>query len=279
MTLRTTGILHPTSDEEMVRIGPLRALRWMPSDMKAPNSFLLVHGMGAGAHVWRRLGPFLASHGYASHAVWLRHHHPGADPDQLDGLGIQEYAADVVAAAHDLGRPILAGHSSGGLVAQVAAMSFATPGIALLSSTAPFGIPTLHHGWHTARALPAFVGSPVGAGPFIPDARYMRRVHLNGLDTADADAILEHWVAEPRRFVRQVAFWPPHIPRSAIRCPVLVASGSDDLCVIPWVARRLAARYRVVASIYPGRAHLPQLEPGWQDVACDFINWADRFAE
>ena len=229
--------------------------------------------------MWRRMGPYLAENGYASHAVWLRHHHPGSDPSQLRGLGIREYAADVVAAAQEIGRPVLVGHSAGGLVAQVAALGSVAPGIALLTSTAPFGIPTLHRGRHSFQALPSFIGRPFSANHFEPDTDYMRRVHLNGVSERDARGILEHLVPEPRRLVRQLAFWPPHVPRSAIRGPVFVAAGSDDLAVTPWVARRLAARYRVVPSIYPGRAHQLQLEPGWEDVANDLMSWTDRFVE
>ena len=238
---------------------------------------MLIHGLWGGAHMWRRMGPYLAANGYAAYAVWLRHHHPGADHRSLHGVGVREIAADVVEAAREIGGPILVGHSVGGLIAQVAAASWEAPGLVLLSSTGPLGILTLHRGWNTFRALPKFVGHPFRSEPSRPEATYMRRMYFNRLEATEAAALSANLVPEPRRFVRQLAFWPPHVPRSSIRCPVLVASGSDDLGVTPWVARRLGARYRVLPMIYPDRAHMLQIEPGWEDVADNLMRWADRF--
>ena len=261
----------------MVRVGPLRALRWLPTDLRAPSQFLLIHGLWGGAHMWRRMGPYLAAHGYATHAVWLRHHHPGADHRSLQGVGARELAADVIEAAREIGGPILVGHSAGGLIAQVAASGWEAPGLILMAGTGTFVLPVLHRGWPTLQALPRFAGHPLRQEPLRPDADYMRRVFFNRLEADEAAALSEHLVPEPRRYVRQVSFWPPQVPRSAIRCPVLVTSGSEDLGVIPWVARRLGSRYRVLPMIYPGRAHMLQLEPGWEDVANDLMRWADRF--
>lgn len=277
MTTGGSDLFQPTAGEEVVRVGPLRALRWLPTDLRAPSRFLLIHGLWGGAHMWRRMGPHLAAHGYATYAVWLRHHHPGADHRSLHGVGVRELAADVIEAAREIGGPILVGHSVGGLVAQVAASGWEAPGLILMSSAGPLGILTLHRGWATLRALLKFAGHPLRSDPYRPEPAYMRRMFFNRLPAAEAAALSEHLVPEPRRFLRQVAFWPPHVPRSAIRCPVLVASGSEDLGVIPWVARRLGARYRVLPMIYPGRAHMPQLEPAWEDVSNDLMRWADRF--
>jgi len=277
LTSDASDLFQPTAGEEVVRVGPLRALRWLPTDPRAPSSFLLIHGLWGGAHMWRRMGPYLAAHGYATCAGWLRHHHPGADRRSLDGVGVREIAAGVIEAAREIGGPILVGHSAGGLIAQVAAAGWEAPGLILMSSSGPLGIIALHRGWDTPRALPKFAGHPLRSEPLRPDAAYMRRIFFNHLETAEAEALSARLVPEPRRFVRQIAFWPPHVPRSAIRCPVLVTSGADDLGMIPWVARRLGARYRVLPMIYPGRAHMLQLEPAWEDVANDLMRWADRF--
>ena len=277
MTTGASDLFQPTAGEEVVRVGPLRALRWLPTDLRAPSRFLLIHGLWGGAHMWRRMGPYLAAHGFATYAVWLRHHHPGADHRSLHGVGVRDLAADVIEAAREIGGPILVGHSVGGLVAQVAAAGWEAPGLIIMSSTGPLGVLSLHRGWETVPALLKFAGHPLRSEPYQPDPAYMRRMFFNRLQADEAAALSEQLVPEPRRFVRQVAFWPPHVPRSAIRCPVLVASGSEDLGVIPWVARRLGARYRVLPMIYPGRAHMLQLEPAWEDVGNDLMRWADRF--
>ncbi len=271
----TDDIFQPTPTEEVVATGPLRALRWVATDLQAPHTFLMIHGLWSGAHIWRRLGPYLARHGYTTYAVWQRHHQPGANHAQLAGLGIGDYSSDVEAAAREIGEPILVGFSLGGLVAQQVAGRSSAAGVALLASAAPLGIPTLHAGRRTFQAIPKFLGRPIRPGPLRMDFPYARETYFSHL--SDAEAHLAHHVPEPRRIARQVAFWPPRVPASRIRSPVMVAAGTEDRAIIPWVARRLAARYRVIPNMYPGRGHMIPLEPGWEIVGDDLMRWADRF--
>ncbi len=270
-------IFQPTLTEEVVAAGPLRALRWAVTDLQAPHTFLMIHGLWSGAHVWRRLGPYLASHGYTTYAVWQRHHQPGADHAQLEGLGIGDYSSDVEAAARDIGAPILVGFSLGGLVAQQVAARSSAAGLVLLGSTAPWGIPTLQPGLRTLEAIPRFLGRPIRPGPLRMDFPYVRETCFSHLTDAEAEAHLAHHVPEPRRVARELAFWPPRVPASRIRSPVMVAAGTEDRAIAPWVARRLAARYRVIPTLYSGRGHMLPLEPGWEKVGDDLMLWADRF--
>ena len=126
-----------------VTIGPLWALHWPAIGRRAPRTLLAIHGVWVGALVWNQVGPYLASHGYETYAVWLRHHEPGADPGQLEGLGLQDYADDVAAVARNLSAPVLLGHSMGGLLAQLVATATEPSGLALLASAPPFGIPVI----------------------------------------------------------------------------------------------------------------------------------------
>ncbi len=273
----TRDIFQSTSGEEVVSVGPLRALRWRATDLQAPQTFLLIHGIWAGAHVWRRFGPYLAVHGYTTYAVWLRHHHPGADRSQLAGLGIQDYVDDIIAGVAELGAPVLVGHSLGGVVAQAVAAKAEPAGLGLLCSSAPRGMLTLSRLGLTLRAIPKFLGKPFRAGAMPMEFPYARDSAFHRLSDAEAQELLAHHVPAPRRVARQVAFWPPRVPRRHIHCPVLVAAGTDDRLIVPWVANRLAARYQVVPQLYPGRGHMIQLEPGWEVVADDLMRWADRF--
>ena len=121
-------------------------------------------------------------------------------------MGARELANDVIEAAREIGGPILVGHSVGGLIAQVAAAGWDAPGLILMSSTGPFGVPALHRGWATLGALTKFAGHPLRDEPLRPDAAYMRRMYFNHLEATEAAALSERLVPEPRRFVARSRF-------------------------------------------------------------------------
>ena len=257
-----------------VTVGPLQALYWPTTDLKAPQTIVAVHGIWVGAHVWRQLGPYLAAHGYATYAIWLRHHEPGADHRRLEGLGLRDYAEDVAAVVRELGNPVLVGQSMGGLVAQIAAALSEPSGLFLLSSAPPFGIPVIPRPSLLLTGIRSFFGRPFDSSPMHP---FADEVFLERLSPEQRTELATRRVPEPRRLARQLAFWPPVVKRSQIRCPVFVGAGDDDPVISPWVTRRIAARYRVIPIFYDGRGHMLNLEPGWNSVGDDLMRWVERF--
>ena len=257
-----------------VNVGPLQALYWPTADLEAPQTILAVHGVWVGAHVWDQLGAYLASHGYATYAIWLRHHQPGADHRCLEGVGLRDYAEDVAAVVRELDAPVLVGHSMGGLVAQIAATLSDPSGLFLLSSAPPFGVPVIPRPSLLLTGVRNFFGRPFDASPMPPFADAAFLEHLSPDQRARLTA---RRVPEPRRLARQLAFWPPLVRASQIRCPVFVGAGDDDPVIVPWVTRRIAARYRVIPTFYDGRGHMLNLEPGWQSVGDDLMRWVERF--
>lgn len=257
-----------------VNIGPLQALHWPTTDLKAPQTLLAIHGIWVGAHVWNQFGAYLASQGYETYAVWLRHHQPGSDHRQLEGLGLRDYADDVAAVVRELASPVLVGHSMGGLLAQIAATLTEPSGLALLSSAPPFGIPIIPRLPLLITGIRNFFGRPFDSSPMHPfaDDAFLERLSPN--QRAELTA---RRTPEPRRVARHLAFWPPIVRASQIQCPVFVGAGDEDPVVIPWVTRRIAARYRVVPTFYHGRGHMLNLEPGWQAVGDDLMRWVERF--
>ena len=235
---------------------------------------LAIHGVWVGAPVWNQVGPYLASHGYETYAVWLRHHQPGADPGQLEGLGLRDYANDVTAVVRDLGAPVLLGHSMGGLLAQLVATATEPSGLALLASAPPFGIPVIPRLSLLVTGLRHFFGWPFGSVPMLP---FADDAFLGRVSPGQRAALTARRVPEPRRLARQLAFAPPIIKASHVRCPIWVAGGDEDPVIRPWVTRRIAARYGVRPTIYRGGGHMLNLEPGWSSVADDLICWVERF--
>ncbi len=267
---------NPTKGEDVVRVGPLRALRWIGASPRFSQTVLLIHGVWVGAHVWRQLAPYLARHGYTTYAVWLRHHHPGADHGRLNGVGLRDYAYDIVEAVDELNGPVLIGHSMGGIIAQMATAISNPAGLGLLSSAPPLGIPAIPRLSFLASATRHFFGDFVGRQPMGP---FGDRVFHEHLHPEQRDALAGNAVFEPRRVARQLAFWPPHVRRSHVRCPVFVAGGDDDPIITPWQTRQIGRRYQVVPTLYEGRGHMPQLEPSWEVIGDDLMRWMNRFVD
>ena len=269
-------LFNPTKGEDVVRVGPLRALRWIGASPRFSQTVLLIHGVWVGAHVWRQLGPYLARHGYTTYAVWLRHHYPGADHGRLNGVGLRDYAYDIVEAVDELNGPVLIGHSMGGIIAQIATAISNPAGLGLLSSAPPLGIPAIPRLSFLASATRHFFGDFVGRQPMGP---FGDRIFHEHLHREQREALAGNAVFEPRRVARQLAFWPPHVRRSHVRCPVFVAGGDDDPIITPWQTRQIGRRYQVVPTLYEGRGHMPQLEPSWEVVGDDLMRWMNRFVD
>jgi pimeloyl-ACP methyl ester carboxylesterase len=257
-----------------VNLGPLRALHWPTTDTRAPQTILAVHGIWVGAHVWNQFGTYLASQGYETYAVWLRHHQPGSDYRRLEGLGLNDYAKDVAEAVRELESPVLVGQSMGGLLAQIAATTTEPAGLVLLSSAPPFGIPVIPRLSLLLTGIRSFFGRPFNSSPLHP---FADDEFLQQLSQDQRAELTVRRVPEPRRLARQLAFWPPIVRASQVRCPVFVGAGDEDPVIVPWVTRRIAARYRVIPTFYHGRGHMLNLEPGWESVCDDLVRWTERF--
>jgi pimeloyl-ACP methyl ester carboxylesterase len=93
----------------------LRVLHWPgPSDRP---SFLLLHGLASNARFWELVGPRLAASGHAVWAPDVRGHGLSDKPD--DGYDFSTQCSDLLRLIQATGveRPILVGHSWGGMVA------------------------------------------------------------------------------------------------------------------------------------------------------------------
>lgn len=87
------------------------------------DTVLFIHGMWGGGHQWRGWQDIFEARGYATLAPSLRHHDVdpmGEPPAGLGRVSLLDYVADLEAEIAKLpGKPIILGHSMGGLIAQI----------------------------------------------------------------------------------------------------------------------------------------------------------------
>lgn len=241
------------------------------SVVPATSPVLLVHGLAGGAWYWDRYQRVLAEHGFTSHALNLRGHHDSRGVADLGRVSLTDYVADVSEAAACLGRPVVVGHSLGGLLAQAVAAAGGVSAAVLLTSMPPRGIRFASPGlvFRQLRHLGAMLldrplrGTP---GDIIATT-------LNRIPGAEQQALAARFVPDSGRVARELSLGGLAIDPAHVQVPVLVISATEDRFFSPRVGTRVAARYGAEHRIYEGHAHFIVREPGGEVVAADIARW------
>lgn len=234
---------------------------------------LCLHGLFAGAWVFDEVLPLIAARGHPAYALSFRDHPPAVAGPELGRHGIEAFVEDAATVARELGRPIVIGHSLGGLVAQVLLARDLVRAAILLSPAPPRGIPvfSLPLLRRMTRYLPALLRSR----PFKPTDADLDALVLNRVPEAERPAIRDALVADSGRAARQAALGVVGVPRRAVRAPILVVSGDDDRFVPVGVARKVAARYAAPLYVAGSHGHFLTAEPGWRAHVGRMLDWID----
>jgi len=242
---------------------------------------LFVHGMMAGAWIFERYQRFFSARGYASWAVNLRGHYGSRAVPDFGRVSFFAYVDDAIAAAGALAdaygveRPVVVGHSMGGLIAQKLAERGAVDAAVLLCSAPPRGISvtSLTLARYQLRYLwPILRGRPIAGSRGGMDA-----LNFQHVPPEERDALYARFVPESGRVGRELSLGAVAVDPERVRCPVLVCGATDDRLVPVRVARRIAKLYgdRATYVEFAHHAHLVLLEPNWEGPAADIVRWLD----
>lgn len=250
--------------------------------MDAP--IMLVHGTNAGPWTMANFAQHFAELGWRCLSPAYRHHDQpltgeGAKP--LTGISIADYVVDIASAIASLDtRPVIVGHSLGGVIAQKLAARGLARAIVLLNGSINWGVlPTTDDERALAKTL-------MSAGPFwettlLPDFETMSRFGLNMLEEAEQRHVFERLGAESGRVMFELFFWmfdeneTTRIDYQNVTCPVLMVSGSEDLAIPPSTSRVIAGLHGSPTTFYEaeGFGHYLTLEPGWRQIAELCARW------
>jgi len=240
-----------------------------PSALRPP--LLLIHGLAGGAWYWERFQRVFAARGYVSHALNLRGHHDSRPAPRLGAVSLRDYVEDVAEVAAMLGRPVVIGHSMGGLLAQALMEADAVRAAVLLCPMPPRGIgfatPAL--AFRQLRHLPAMLFQR----PLVGSAEDMIATSLNRVPAAEQRMLAARFVPESGRVARELSLGGLDIDPARARVPTLVVSASDDRFFSPAVGARVAARYGADHRVYEEHAHFLVEEPGAEEIAGDVAAW------
>jgi len=216
--------------------------------MTRPAVFL-IHGMWATPATFAGLRLELETAGHATYAPALPFHDRSPDappPPELGRLGIADYVDFLVAEVAKLPEvPVIAGHSMGGLLAQLVAARVQPPGLMLFApaATATTNIPA----WGPVRTMARVTtrGS-WWKSPTKIDADHARWGIFNEVPPAVADAEIAGLVWDSGRVLLEMGLpWlartrSTQVDYTRLKCPALVIVGDRDRITPAGIARSTA---------------------------------------
>jgi pimeloyl-ACP methyl ester carboxylesterase len=269
---------------DTITIGSLTLSSGQPHSSGKPKPpILFIPGYFSTAWAFECYLPFFAERGYAGFALNLRGRAGSELPPghALGDVSLEDFVADGREAAQWLGdrfgRPVIVGHSMGGLIGQKLSEEGLARALVLLSPAPPRGISIV-----TARLLrrqlvylPAMFRSKT-VTPRWSDAR---ELVLNCVPESERRAFFGQFVPDSGRVGREMSFGSIGVDAARLRsheCPVLVVTSDDDRFIPPRIAQRVAAKYHAPVYVARGHGHFVVREPGWTEPASFIAGWLER---
>lgn len=212
------------------------------------------------------------------------------NPDALEGIGLKQIADHLQKEIEKLDeKPIIMGHSFGGLLTQM--LADRGLGVAYVGVTPgqPAGITTLP--FSTVRTAFPILRNPFGKNGASPISKsHFHFTFGNDLTRAESDKIWEDYAINSynRVFFEGVAGafnekgGESHVDYArADRAPLLVITGGIDHVVPPAIGKAIVKKYAKSGSPavveykeYAGRTHRIVSQKGWEEVADFALGWA-----
>ncbi|WP_217577631.1 alpha/beta hydrolase [Mesorhizobium sp. GbtcB19] len=241
---------------------------------------LFVHGAFVDHTSFRPWLEFFAEHGWRGFAA-ARRGRAGIGPARAKGLAIADYVEDTLKVIAALGeKPVVIGHSLGGLIAQQIAALGHAEAIVLLCPAPAAKLPA------QKVALPTYLPMMpriLTGQPILPSARGCATIALNRMPKEACPVLHAQLVPESGKVYRELIFGSYKVDFAKISCPAMVVGAAEDRIVAPALVEWTAQKLGVTADIRERHAHWLLEEPGWEEIAAgvaDFLttHWPARQA-
>jgi non-heme chloroperoxidase len=248
---------------------------------------MMIHGMWGGDWVWDNYKKFFESKGYRCITPTLRYHDKKYKDDPNNQIGttsLFDYVEDLEKEIYKLDqKPILMGHSMGGLLAQILGSRGLAKALVLLTPAPPKGIfalkPSVIKSFWSVTMRPGFWRKPM-LQTFNEAVYAMMQL----IPVEDRKEIYERLVPESGRAASEIGYWildrknASSVDSAKITCPTLVISGGQDKITPSSVVRKVADKYNAVTTFkeFSNHAHWVIGEPGWNEIAEYSSDWLNQ---
>jgi pimeloyl-ACP methyl ester carboxylesterase len=251
-----------------------------------PASIVFITGAFVTANCWDDWLAFFEHQGYACYApAWphkdapaavLRRQHPHSPIAQNGLLDVLKVYTDFIARLP--AKPIVIGHSYGGLLVQLLLQQGTVAAGVAIESAPPLGV--VAWSWALLRSVLPMLGLFSSLSTtFLPSFAQWQYAIANGLPLAEQQRAYERLLApESKRVIRQALSRRARVDFSRPHAPLLFLAGSADRTMPAALNRANYQRYRHGQSItdyheLAGRSHAMLGQPTWPEDAALVLQW------
>ncbi|MCF8092567.1 MAG: lysophospholipase [Desulfotignum sp.] len=226
---------------------------------------LFVHGAWHGAWCWEPLMDYLAEKGFTSYAFDLPGHGKRKS-EGVVGLGIMDYVAEVESVLGELAldKPILIGHSMGGLIVQKFLEKNEELGLAsvIITPCPAMGSSLWLPIKYFLRQPIAGITATLGRKTSIRNQKMCERLFFDDISSEKLDAHFERLCLESSRAIRQMVLPGFKLKANQITStPVAVVAAGRDYFFEFERLQSWAKKYRYDFLAFPEAAHNLLSEP------------------
>ncbi len=249
------------------------------------NTLFMIHGMWTGQWYWDNYKKFFGKKQYKCLAYTLRFHDmdPKDKPDpELGTVSLLDYADDLEKEITQLGsKPIIIGHSMGGLLAQILGTRGLAKALVLLTPASParifalrpstvrtFGsVLTKWNFWKNPMRI-TFNEASCSVFNLLPEEGHRPTYDKFVYESGQASTEIGFWMFDKNKATR--------IDETKITCPVLVIGGAKDRVTPVSVTRQIATKYKATYKEFANHAHWLIAEPGWEEITEYIHKWLQK---
>jgi pimeloyl-ACP methyl ester carboxylesterase len=248
------------------------------------KTIVFIHGLFLNNQSWAEWETFFKEKGYTTYApAYLGHEGTPSElrknaPDSLGYVTFTDVVSKMEAFIETLQeKPIIVGHSMGGLVAQKLIEKDLAEAAVIISSAPPKGVITLKFSFAKSNLglLNPFKGNSI----HYPTKKWFHYAFTNTLSREESDSLFDRFVVpESRNIPRETLKKAGKIDFKKPHSPMLFISGKEDHIIPASLNKKNFKRYKDEKSIrehkiFEGRDHFIAGEDGWKEVANYVYNW------
>ena len=253
------------------------------------KTLLMIHGMWGSGEIWAGYKTYFEKLGYQVITPTLRWHdakYLNAPPKELGTTSLLDYAADLEQQIRALKeKPIIIGHSMGGLLAQILASRGLAESAILLTPAPPAGVFAFRlsstRTFLSVPTVPFFWRNPMK--PTFGEAKYGI---FNRLTPDQQVEEYGKYVFESGQITIETAFSQfdrkkaSTVDANLVTCPVLVVAAAHDRIVPVSVAKQVAKKYKkhadVTFKVFKKFGHAIQQQKGWEEIPAYMDDWIKK---